>query len=105
MSYCILAMEILVAVFAVLGLYGFLRWLAQRLFGSRQISVTIEILTQRDAVSAEVLIRDALSQYFLYPSGKITILTTEELVAHPALVRARQQYGLSCYVVARREED
>ena len=99
MSYVMLAMEILVAVFAVLGFYGTVRWLAQKLFGSKRLAVTIEILTQRDAESAEVLIRDALSQYFLYPSGRIILLTTESLAAHPVLQRVRKQYGLSCYII------
>lgn len=104
MRYVILGMEILVAAFAVLGFYGTVRWLAQRLFGSKHLAVTIEVLTQRDAESAEVLIRDALSQYFLYPSGRLLLLTTKELAAHPTVRRVREQYGLSCYIVGGEAE-
>ena len=95
-------LEIVVACFAVLGLYHSVCWIAQKLFGSRRLAVAIEILTQRDAESAEVLIRDALSQYLSLPSERVVVLTLPELSSVPALRRAVEIYGLDCYVIDER---
>ena len=103
--YLRLIMDLLVAFFAVLGFYGMIRWIAQRLFGSRQLMIAIRILTQRDAESAELLIRDALSQYFTLPSARLVVLTTEELFEDRTLVEACRTYGVTRYkVIGKREE-
>ena len=99
MTYIRPGMEILVAFFAVLGFYDMIRWIAQRLFGSKHLMVAIEILTQRDAESAELLIRDALSQYFTLPSARLIVLTSPELADQPCLTAALKTYGVSCYVI------
>ena len=103
--YFRLVMEILVAFFAVLGFYGMIRWIAQRLFGSRHLMIAMEILTQRDAESAELLIRDALSQYFTLPSARVIVLTTKTLAEHPRLVEACRIYGVSCRVMEGKDEE
>ncbi len=103
--YLRIVIEILIAFFAMLGLYGSIRWIIQRLFGSRNILIAIEILTQRDAELAEVLIRDALSQYLFLPSGRIFVLTVPEICEHPDLCGALERYGVSCYVIQDTEEN
>ena len=103
--YLRLVLDILVAFFAVLGFYGMIRWIAQRLFGSRHLMIAMKILTQRDAESAELLIRDALSQYFTLPSASLVVLTTPELVDHPKLAEACQVYGVLRYVIREKEEE
>ena len=97
--YFKLAIEILVAFFAVIGFYDIVRWIAQRLFGSKNSIIAVKILTQRDAESAEVLIRDALFGYLSLPSGTVIVLTTPELVSTPELCRALSFYGVSCFVI------
>ena len=99
MRYVTVALELFVAAFAVIGLYHTVRWMAGRLFGARNTVLAIEILTQRDAESAEVLIRDALCQYFQLPSGRLVILTVPELADDPVLRRAMKQYGVEGYLV------
>ena len=99
-----LIMDILVAFFAILGFYGMIRWVAQRWFGSRNFIVAIQILTQRDAESAELLIRDALSQYFTLPAAPLVVWTTAELMEHPTLAEACHTYGISRYLICPREE-
>jgi hypothetical protein len=66
--------------------------------------LAIEILTQRDAESAEVLIRDALFGVLGYPSGRIIVLTMPEWETHPILNQALKDYGISCYVIEPEEE-
>ena len=97
--YFRIALEIIVAVFAVIGLYGTIRRIAQSLFGSKNILIAIEFLTQRDAESAEVLIRDALSQYIYFPSGRVIAISTDSLSADPELQRVLSTYGISLYVI------
>ena len=104
MVYVGLAMEILVAILAVLGLYVLIRWCCGKLFGPKNLVITVEILTQREAESAEVLIRDALSQYLSLPWVRWAVLTVPELADHPALNLAMERYGLTCYVMEQSEK-
>ena len=105
MRYVIVFLELLVAVFAIIGLYRVICWIAQKLFGSKHILVAIEILTQRDAESAEVLIRDALFRCLSLPSGRIVVLTVEALREHPVLKRMVRTYGVDCYVIPMEERE
>ncbi len=99
MEYVILALDIVVACFAVLGFYGFIRWIAGKLFAPKNLLTALEVLTPRQAECAEELIRDTLTGYLSLPSGRLIVLTTPELFGHPALVRAVKTYGLACYTV------
>ena len=99
-----IAMELFLTVFAVIGLYVSVRWCCGRLFGSRNLIIIIEILTQREADSAEVLIRDALSQYLSMPRARWAVLTVPELAEHSRLVAALERYGLTCYVIEPSEK-
>ena len=99
-----IAIELVIAIFALLGLYGSIAWLARRWFGARNTMLAIEILTQRDAESAEVLIRDALFGVLGYPSGRIIVLTLPQWETHPILNQALKDYGISCYVIEPEEE-
>ena len=99
MRYVIVFLELLVAVFAIIGLYRVICWIAQKLFGSKHILVAIEILTQRDAESAEVLIRRALCQYFLLGSGRIAILVSEEFASDEVLLGLCKKYGVELILV------
>ena len=103
MLYFRTAMEILVAILAILGLYTVICQCCGRLFGPGNLCVTIEILTQRDAASADVLIRDALSHYLGLPAARWAVLTTAELAEDPVLMDAARRYGLTCYVLEQKK--
>ncbi len=90
--------DLVLAIFATIGFFGSMRWLIERIFGTDKIILAIEILTQRDADSAEILIRDALFQYLRTTSNKVVIFTTRELMIHPELRRAAKEYGISCII-------
>ena len=70
MSYLKTALEIIVAFFAVIGLYFSVRILLQKFFGTRKLVLTLEILTEADARDSEMLIREALSGFWLISSGR-----------------------------------
>ena len=96
--------EIVICCFAFLGIYGAVLWLTRRLFGSRSTVLAIEILTQRDADSAEVLIRDALFSAMGLPSGRIAVMVTEELWENEQLQSVLARYGVSRYCIRNTEK-
>ena len=91
--------ESVICFLALLGIYSVVQWLVRRLCGSRQTVLAIEILTQRDAEAAEMLIRDALFSALGLPSGRIVILMTKELVANERLMETIKRYGADYYLV------
>ena len=93
--------EIVICCLALLGIYSAVHWLARRLFGSQHTVLAIEILTQRDADAAEVLIRDALFSALGLRSGRILILTTRELFASERLRETVKRYGVDYYLVEK----
>ena len=96
--------EILICCLALLGIYSVAQWLVRRLCGSRQTVLAIEILTQRDAEAAEMLIRDALFSALGLPSGRLVVLTTRELWANEELRSVLLRYGIGCYLIETTKE-
>ena len=94
MEYLILALEITMALFAVIGIYCMARMLSQRLFGSRQLVLAIEILKESDVESIESLVLEGLGQFLLTPSGRLLILTTGELSKNEELQRVADRYDV-----------
>ena len=92
-------LESLIAFFAVLGFLGMIRWLVERLFGSKNVCIAIEILTQRDAEAAEVLIRDALFRCLSFPSAKIVLLVDSSLWEDSRVRQAAKTYGVCLYLM------
>ncbi|MBE6546893.1 MAG: hypothetical protein E7668_05590 [Ruminococcaceae bacterium] len=105
MKYVTLALDILVACFAVFGFYGFIRWIAGKLFAPKNLLTALEVLTPRQAECSEELIRDTLTGYLSLPSGRLIVLTIAELSEHPALLRAMNTYGIDCYVMEECQEE
>ena len=97
--------ELLIGIFALAGFVCVIQWIARRLFGSRYTMLAIEILTQRDAKSAEVLLRDALCSVLGLPSGRLVVLTTKELAEEHGLLALFARYGVSCYFVQKKETE
>ena len=94
MEYLMLALEITMALFAVIGIYSMARMLSQRLFGSRQLVLAIEILEEKDLEELEGLVMEALSQFLLVPSGRVIILTKQELADREKLQKTACRYGV-----------
>ena len=97
--YFHVAGQILLVLFSVIGIYSSFKYLVRGIFKEKNYIFAIEILTQRDAESAEVLIRSALCQYFAFSGGRYAILTTDELADDRDLRRLVQKYGLELFVV------
>ena len=98
-----LIFNVLVVLFALLGFLGMIRWLIEQLFASKKLCIAIEILTQRDADTAEVLIRDALFRCLSLPSAKIILLVHLSLWENEQLKTCAKTYGVSCYPILKNE--
>jgi predicted ferric reductase len=93
--------QIIVALFAVVGIYFVFKVLIQGVFKEKNYIFGIEILTQRDAESAEVLIRSALCQYFIFSGGRYALLTTEEIATNEEIQRLVLKYGLEIFIIKK----
>ena len=82
---------LILGILATIGFCSCLRWLACRLCGGDETLIGIEILTQREAESAEELIRDALFRYLRTASYKVVIFTTPELFGNQRLIEAAKK--------------
>lgn len=91
--------EIAVALLAVIGIYFVFKIFLQRIFKEKNYIFVIEILTQRDAESAEVLIRSALCQYFGFLGGRYALLTTDEIASGKEIQELVLKYGLELFIV------
>ena len=91
--------ELVICFLALLGIYSAVHWIARRFFGSRRTVIAIEILTQRDADSAEMLIRDALFSAIGLPSGRLVVLTKTELLEKEGFRETLKRYGVSYYCI------
>ena len=99
----LIIIEFLIGLFALGGIWGAIRLVAQRFFGSRHTMLAIEILTQRDAESAEVLIRDALFSVLTIRSGKLVVLTTETLLKEEKFKTILEHYGVGICLVSEKK--
>ena len=97
--YFRIAAEVVLALFAVFGLYSAARLTVQKLFGDKRIFLAIEILTESDARLAEGLIREALGTYYITASSRIAVIVRKELLDGEELVRIIDKYGVECYII------
>ena len=91
--------QVLLAFFAVVGIWWLFGMFIRRIFKEKNYIFGIEILTQRDAESAEVLIRSALCRYFIFDSGRYAVITTEEFASRESLQSLIMKYGLELIVI------
>ena len=91
--------QVLTAFFAVVGIWWLSKTLVAIMFKEKNYIYGIEILTQRDAESAEVLIRSALCRYFVFCGGRYAVITTEELASEETMQRLIMKYGLELFIV------
>lgn len=97
--YFRIAAEVVLALFAVFGLYSAARLTVQKLFGDKRIFLAVEILTESDARLAEGLIREALGTYYITASSRIAVIVRKELLDGEELVRIIDKYGVECYII------
>ena len=97
--YFRIAAEVILAIFAVFGLYSAVRIFAQKFFSDKRIFLAIEIKTEDDVLLAEGLIKEALGIYYLLPSARIAVLASKELEKNTELVELFLQYGVEYYFV------
>ena len=96
--YFRLAIEIILALFSVFGIYSALRLVVQRFFGDGRIFLAVEILSAEDADRAEDTIREAFESFLLAPSGRLAVIISEELCSDEGLMDIIAEYGAECYV-------
>lgn len=96
MEYVKWILEITVAFFAVLGLYGTIQWFLRHLFGSEHLLLAVKIATRQDAERAEELVRDALFGVLSWSSRRVVILTDLEWVRHSNVEQVAKRYGIAC---------
>ena len=97
--YFRIAAEVVLALFAVFGLYSAVRLLVQKLFGDKRIFLAVEILTKEDARLAEGLIREALGTYFITASDRLAVIVSKELSEDAELIGIIDLYGAECYII------
>ena len=97
--YFRIAAEVVLALFAVFGLYSAVRLLAQKLFGDKRIFLAVEILTEDDARIAEGLIREALGTYYITASSRLAVIVSEKLSNDEELMDIIELYGAECYII------
>ena len=96
--YVRIAIEVVVALFAVFGFYSAVRLLAQRIFSSESIILAVEIQTEDDVLNAEMLIREALGSFLLASSSHIAVLVPAALCSNE-LMNVAHKYGVQCYII------
>ena len=104
MGYLKIAMEVTMALFAVIGVYSAARMLAMRLFGSRRLILAVELCDESAMAEAEEAIRDALAQFLLVPSGRVCVLTLPAFCEDERLVLLARKYGVPVYVLAQERD-
>ena len=98
MVYLLTGLEVIMAMFAVIGVYSLSRVISQKCFGSRELILAVTLFDEDALSKAQDLIEEALSQFLLVPSGKIVILTTEAGKENPVLLRVAEQHGVEIAV-------
>ena len=96
--YVRVAIEVIVALFAVFGFYSAVKLLAQRIFSAENIILAVEIKTDEDVLNAEMLIREALGSFLLTSSSRIAVLVYEGLCC-AELRSVVEKYGVQMYIV------
>ena len=96
--YFRMAVEVICALFAVFGLYSAVSLLCQKLFGSKNIILAVEIKTEDDLKNAEMLIREALEKFLLLSSCRVAVLTVRDFYSDERLMGILRKYGAECYI-------
>ena len=99
--YFRIAAEVILAIFAVFGLYSAVRIFAQKFFSDKRIFLAIEIKTEDDVLLAEGLIKEALGIYYLTSSSRIALLLPRELLDDKKFMDTVRSYGVEYYIIEK----
>lgn len=94
MAYLKTVIEVIMALFAVIGIYSLSRLLSQKYFGSLALAVAVDLSAVEDPRDAERAIREGMAQFLLAPSGRIVILMPEQWKDDTALQAILSRYAL-----------
>ena len=97
--YFKLAIEILLAAFAVFGIYTAARILVSKIFGDKNIILAVVFKTQKEIDDAEILIREALGNFLATSSCRVAALVSEEFSNDRELMRVIGKYGLEYFII------
>jgi len=92
--YFRVAVEVILAMFSVFGVYSAARLVIQKFFSDKRIILAIEIRTGDDVLFAEGLIKEALGIYYLTSSSRVVLLLSEELLDNEELMNTVKKYGV-----------
>ncbi|MGM9682970.1 MAG: hypothetical protein ACI3XQ_05165 [Eubacteriales bacterium] len=93
------ALEIIISLLAVFGLYSLVRLTVQKIFSPANYILTIEILTPEDASNADLLIRSALTQFLAVGRGRVAVMVSSDFADDGTLMDTIDKYGVDCYIV------
>lgn len=100
--YLKIFLELLIALWAVMGLYTVFRILLVHLCREERIFTVIELRSEADVRQAQELIRDVLTDVLMCRKQRIALLIPRELERNEEIGRLITRYGLECLV---RSED
>ena len=92
-------LELILAIFAVFGLYSAVRLLMQKLFGDKRIMYAIAFMNKKDTEEAEMLIREAMENFLLTSSCRVAALVAEEFSSDSELISIFRKYGVEYYFI------
>ena len=98
--YFRIAVEVVLAIFSVFGVYSAARLVVQKFFSDKRIFLAIEIGTD-DVLHAEGLIKEALGIYYLTSSSRIVLLLPRELYDNESIMETAKEYGVEYYIVEK----
>ena len=93
--------EIVLALFAVFGVYAAVRLLATRLFAPAAFAVAIEVREEIDPREARSLYLLAKEQFFLFGTGRVVVLLENDLENFDEISEIFTALGGECYLMER----
>ena len=89
----------LITVWAVMGLYTFIRMLLARLWADDRIFTVIELRNMRDMRMAEGLIREALTDPLVCRKSRLALLISRDLIENESVDELCARYGVEIFVM------
>lgn len=91
--------KVILALFAVFGVYSLICIIAQSVFGGDNICVALEIRRMDDFFDLDLYLEDATSLCFLKNTGRVIILLDKELSENEEVVGAIKDKNLDFIIV------
>ena len=94
----------LITVWAVMGLYTFIRMLMARLWADDRIFTVIELHDKSDMRMAESLIREVLTDPLVCRKSRMALLIPRELSRNESLDELCARYGVEIFLMEEKEK-